>query len=247
VPGEAPEGGPAEHGQPQLELGHRVGHGHRVDGHVIEVHHRDRPLGRGPEEGGGHLRGCHPLEEVGGVDGQVVVDAGGAGHRTGRLFHEHGESVGGGGIGLALEQAGHEQVPLLPPDQLLVGIDVIGPGQEATRLELDEQGGDDQELGQGLQVDLVPPGHLGHEGVDHRGQRDVEDLHLVVVDQLQQEVDRSLEGGGGHDGGHAIRRYRLAATVPCTVGASLLRTPVFVVRSPAAAGAALAPSGRDLR
>ena len=92
-----------------------------------------------------------------------------------------------------------------------------GPGSRRRELELDEQGRDDQELRQGLQVDRLPGGHFGHEGVDHRGQGDVEDLHLVVVDQLQEEVDGALEGGGGHVGGHAIRRYRLGTTISCTV------------------------------
>ena len=156
MPGEGPEGGPSHDRQAQLELGHGVGHGDCVHGHVVEVDGRDRALGGGPQEGGRHLLGGHPLEEVGGADGQVVVDAGGPGHRAGRLFHEHGEPVGGGRVGLALEQPGHEQVPLLPPDELLVGIDVVGPGEETARLELDEQGGDDQELGEGLQVHLRP-------------------------------------------------------------------------------------------
>ena len=38
-------------GQPDDELGHGVGHGHRVHRHVVEVHGGRRPLGRGPAEG----------------------------------------------------------------------------------------------------------------------------------------------------------------------------------------------------
>ena len=132
-----------------VELGDRVGHGDRVHRHVVEIDRRHRALGGGPQEGGGHLIGGHPLEEVGSVGLEVRVDPGAAGDRSGRLFHQQGEAVGGGGVGLALEQAGQQQVALLPADQLLVGVDVVAPGQEAARLELDEHGGDDQKLGQG--------------------------------------------------------------------------------------------------
>ena len=115
------------------------------------------------------------------------------GHRAGRLLDQQGEGVGGGRVGLALEQAGEQQVALLPPDQLLVGVDVVGAGQQPAGLELDEDGGDDQELRERLQVEGLPAGHLGHEGVDDRGQRDVVDVDLVAGDQLEQQVDRALE------------------------------------------------------
>ena len=208
---------PPRDGQPHGQLGHGVGHRHRVDGHVVQIDDGHRPLGGGPQEGGGHVVGGHPLEQVGGVDHEVQVQPGGAGDRPGGLLHQHGEPVGGGGVGLALEEPGQQQVALLPADQLLVGIDLVAPGQQAAGLELDEHRGDDQELGQRLQVDRLPGGHLGHEGVDHRGQGDVEDLHLVVVDQLQQQVDRALEGGGGDGGDHDHRPYRLAPPVSCTL------------------------------
>jgi hypothetical protein len=55
----------------------------------------------------------------------------------------------------------------------------------------------------------LPPGDLGHEGVHHRGQGDVEHVDLVAVDQLEQDVGRTVEDGGGDGGGHGIRPYRL--------------------------------------
>ena len=143
-------------GQAQGQLGHGVGHGDGVHGHVVEVDDRGRALGRGPHEGRGHLVGGDPLQQVGGVDDQVGVESGGAGHRAGGLLDEQGEPVGGGRVGLALEQPGQQEVPLLPADELLVGLDVAAAGQQAPGLELDEDGGHHQELGQDLQVDLGP-------------------------------------------------------------------------------------------
>ena len=75
------------------------------------------------------------------------------------------------------------------------------------------------------QVDRLPGGHLGHEGVDHRGQGDVVDVHLVGVDQLQQQVDGTLEDGGGDGGGHANRPYRLERPISCTSGRRPTMTP----------------------
>ena len=61
----------------------------------------------------------------------------------------------GGGVleGLALEQPGEQQVALLPERQLLVEVDVVVAGQQPPGLELDERGGDQQELGGDVEVD----------------------------------------------------------------------------------------------
>src|SRR5262249_13113103 len=42
----------------------------------------------------------------------------------------------------------------------------------------------------------------GHERVDHREERDLEHVHLVGGHEVQQQLDRSLEDGGGHRVGH---------------------------------------------
>ena len=54
---------------------------------------------------------------------------------------------------LALEQAGQEQVALLPEGQLLVEVDVVAAGQQAAGLQLDQGGGDEQELGGDVEVE----------------------------------------------------------------------------------------------
>ena len=54
---------------------------------------------------------------------------------------------------LALEQAGEQQVALLPQRQLVVEVDVGAAGQQAAGLQLDERGGDQQELGGHVEVE----------------------------------------------------------------------------------------------
>ena len=57
---------------------------------------------------------------------------------------------------LALEQAGQEQVALLPEGELLVEVDVVAAGQQAAGLQLDQGGGDEQELGGDVEVERRP-------------------------------------------------------------------------------------------
>ena len=54
---------------------------------------------------------------------------------------------------LALEQAGQEQVALLPEGQLLVEVDVVAARQQPPGLELDQRGRDEQELGGHVEVE----------------------------------------------------------------------------------------------
>ena len=68
---------------------------------------------------------------------------------------------------LALQQLGQEQVALLEQGQLVVVEAVAGRlGQQAAGLELDQGGGDDQELGGRLQVEGAHAVELGQVGVD---------------------------------------------------------------------------------
>ena len=134
---------------------------------------------------------------------EVVVEADLAGHRARGLLGEGHEDVGRGGIGPALEQAGQEQVALLPPDEVLVVVVDLAAREQPLRLELDQDGGDEQELGELVEVDPVALlAQDAHEGVDHRQQGDVEHVDLVRRHQVQQQVDRSLEDGCGHRVGH---------------------------------------------
>ena len=103
---------------------------------------------------------------------------------------------------LALEQAGQQQVALLPQRELVVEVDVVVAGQQAAGLELDQGRGDQQELGGDVEVEVLQPVELGQVGVDDRGERDLVEVDLLAQDQVQQQVERALEHGGLHLVGH---------------------------------------------
>ena len=96
------------------EVGHRLGDRHGVHGDVGQVDPGHRALGRPPEVGLGQVVGGDPGQEVGGVDHEVVVEPDLARHGARGLLGQGDEDVGRGGVGPALEQAGQQQVPLLP-------------------------------------------------------------------------------------------------------------------------------------
>ena len=176
------------------------------------------------------------------MDGEVVrqpdLPRDGAG---GLLGHGH-EDVGGGGVGPALEQAGQQEVPLLPSDQLVVVVGALAARQQLLGLELDQNGGHQQELGELVEVDLVPLlGQDPDEPVDDGQQRDVEHVDLVGGDQVQQEVDRAFEGGRGD-------RERHPATLPNLPhrAAHPPKVPAHVVRSAVAADVPWRPMKRVL-
>ena len=122
---------------------------------------------------------------------EVVVEPDLAGHRPRRLLGQGHEDVGRGGVGAALEQAGQQEVTLLPPHEVLLVLGCLAPGQQLLGLELDEDGRDEQELRELVEVDHVPLlGQDAHEAVDHGQQGDVEDIHLVGGHEVEQEIDR---------------------------------------------------------
>ena len=85
------------------------------------------------------------------------------------------------------------------------------PGQQPAGLELDERGGDQQELGGDVEVEGLHPLDLDQIGVDDPGQVDLVDVDLLGQDQLQEQVERTLVGPVGQLGRdidrHGRRRY----------------------------------------
>jgi hypothetical protein len=106
---------------------------------------------------------------------------------------------------LALQQAGEEKVALLPEPELLVEVDVITAWEQAPRLELHQDGGDQEELGGHLQVEGLHALELEDVGVDDGRDADLVDVHLLLGDEVEQEVEGALEHGRGHLVGHAAR------------------------------------------
>ena len=106
---------------------------------------------------------------------------------------------------LALQQPSQEQVALLPQGQLLLQIAVVPPGEQAAGLELDQGGGDEEELGGHVQIDGGHLGQLGQIGVHDAADRDLVEVHLLLGDEVQEEVEGALEDRRRDVVGHQAR------------------------------------------
>ena len=116
------------------------------------------------------------------------------------LVGERAEQAGDVLERLALEQPGEQQVALLPQGELVVEVDGRRTRQQAAGLELDERGGDQQELGGEVEVERLHALDLDQVGVDDAGQADLVDVDLFGQDQLQEQVERTLVGPVGELG-----------------------------------------------
>src|SRR5690606_22939105 len=141
----------------------------------------------------------------------------------GARLHQPGQ-VGGGLLeGLVLQEPGEEQVSRLQQGQILLVLDRRG-GQQPRGLQIQQGGGDHQELADLVQVPVVAHGpDVGEEVVGHLVQRDLGDVQLVLADQLQQQV----EGPG-----EVVEPDREAATAGPVAGRRLSRHVPLGPRSP---------------
>ena len=128
---------------------------------------------------------------------EVVVEPHLARDGAGRLLSHGDEHVRRRRVGPALEQPGQEQVPLLPADQVLVVVGGLAARQQLLGLELNQDGRHEEKLRELVEVDLVALlREHAHEAVDHRQQGYVEDVDLMGRDEVQQQVDGTLETWG---------------------------------------------------
>jgi hypothetical protein len=94
-------------------------------------------------------------------------------------------------IGGGFDESGQEQVALL--QEVAVGVLQSRVRQQPRRLELQQRRRDDQEPGRGLQVEVVASRDRCDVLLGDRGQGHVVDIHPLLRDQVQEEVDRPLE------------------------------------------------------
>ena len=114
------------------------------------------------------------------MDGKIGIEPGVARHRERGVLGHGDEGVGRRRIGPALQQAGQQQITLVPADELVIVVDRLTPGQQLLRLQLDQNGRHQQEFRKLIERDLVPLLHQdAHERIDHRQQRDVEHIDLM--------------------------------------------------------------------
>lgn len=76
------------------------------------------------------------------------------------------EDAGGVLERLALEETGEKEVALGPDGQILVEINVVEARQQAPRLQLEQCGGDQQELGGEIQVEVINACKIDEVGVE---------------------------------------------------------------------------------
>ena len=79
-----------------------------------------------------------------------------------------------------------------PPGVLLLG-QVLLPGQEHLGLDVDEEGGDEQELGLPVEVDLLLPVEVLQVVPGDGGDGDVVDLDLLLPDEEEEQVQGAFE------------------------------------------------------
>ena len=103
---------------------------------------------------------------------------------------------------LALDEAGEQQVALFPQCELLVEVAVGGARQQPPGLQLDQRGGDQQELGGDIEVERLHLLDLDQIGVDDGRQVDLVDVDLLLQDQLQEQIERPFVDRGRHVDAH---------------------------------------------
>src|SRR5207245_1985891 len=138
----------------------------------------------------------YPGQQVGGEVDEALLEPGrarmGVGGQASQVLELGGRVL----ERLALQQAGEEQVALLEQQQLVVEVEVVAARQQAAGLELDERGGDEEELGGHLEIEMVHALELGQVAVDDAGQRDLVDVDLLARDQVQEQVEGPFEDRG---------------------------------------------------
>ena len=204
--GQAAEGDAADPGQLVDQLGHRLGHRQPDGGDVGEVDLRHRPRASWPA---GRRRRTSSrrdaLQQVRRQGDEALLGPDPAGERARGLVGQAAQHAGRVLERLALEEAGQQQVALLPQGQLLVEVDVLAVGQQPAGLQLDQRGGDEQELRGHVEIEGLHPLHLDQVGVDDPGQRDLVEVDLLPQDQVQQQVERALVDLGRHLVRHGSR------------------------------------------
>src|SRR5688572_25075599 len=180
----------ADAGQLVDELGDRLCHreAHRVD--VEQVDERFGARRQRPNRGALQTPHAGALEQVGGELGEALVGPDEAREREVGVVGEAVEHLGDVFERLALDQARQQQVALLPQGELVVEVAVVGAREQAARLELDQRGRDEHELGGDVEVEPLHALDLLEVAVDDDRQVDLVDVDLLLQDQLQEQVER---------------------------------------------------------
>ena len=167
-------------------MGDALAHAHARGGHVAEVG-RGRVAQQAPERGAQHGGVVAGLGQLGGDAAQLrrqrrdAVAVAVLGRQTRR------ELLGGPPEAAVVEHAREQLVgglPRLELEQLL-----LLAGEHEPRLELEQRGDEDQELGGRLQVQLALGLEVVEVGEHDVGEIDLQQVELLAQDERQQEVE----------------------------------------------------------
>ncbi len=166
--------------------------------HVVDGDHRDRLRGHRPHrelEQPFRADAEHQVRQGLGVPG---FQADRPGVASAPLGLQHGDVRRRLLVRLVLQQPGEEQVPGLQEGEVLLVLHV-GGGQQPGGLQVEQGGGDQQELAGLVEVPLVAHRpDVGDELVGDLVQGHLGHVELVLADQLQQQVERAGEVGQPH-------------------------------------------------
>ena len=148
--------------------------------------------------------------------------------------------------GAVLQQAGEQQVARLEQRDSL-RVHQLALRQEAGDLHVEQRRGHHQELGRLVQVlVVVEPAQVRDELVGDGAQRDFGDVHLVLRDEIQQQVERPVEvRQGDPEAGGLGRRRTVRALLERRVDGCFVRRRRH--GRPAPAPAAGTPAQRRAR
>ncbi len=212
--GERPEADGPDTGQLLDQFAYRVGDGSRHGADMVEIERRLGLGGEGPTTGVAQGLYVHARQQIGSEIDEAVLDtrharvrpAGGIG-----TLAKHARRVL---EGLALDQAGEQEVTLLEEGQLVVEVESVVDGEQPAGLQLDERGRDQQELGRDLEVAALHSLELAQVRVDDVRKRDVVQVDFLGQDQVQEKVEGPLEDLGFDRVGHGPDRIPGGANSP---------------------------------
>ena len=101
-----------------------------------------------------------------------------------------------------------------PPHKLLPGVfefllDLIGPRQHLLRLDLDQEAGHGHEVAHRANVELLQDGQVLQVLVRDQRDGNIDDFHLVLAHQVEEQVQRAAENVQVN-----VKIHRLAIILP---------------------------------
>ena len=100
------------------------------------------------------------------------------------------QQLGGGLEPLMLEQPADERLARI---LFRIFLRRIGPRQQHPRLDVNERGRHDEELAGHVEVQFLHQVEVVEILLRDQRDRNVVDIHLVLLDQVQQQIERPLE------------------------------------------------------